>query len=157
MSTSTAPTVGELPEELVHLALALLEATRTAPSGTIEAILDKGAPAWYQDEALGWSCLHYAAERRDPELIKLLLQGGAVWNAVDKWGRTAGEISLSLGDREGWEVIRNEGIRSGVSTDNGHRVELIERDATSCDEGRHGRRHGYEYDTSRRGRYISRR
>jgi protein arginine N-methyltransferase 2 len=47
--------------------------------------------------------------------MQALLKGGAVWNAVDKWGRTAGEISLSLGDREGWEIIRNEGIRSGMS------------------------------------------
>jgi protein arginine N-methyltransferase 2 len=44
----------------------------------------------------------------------VLLQGGAVWNAVDKGGRTAGEICLSLGDREGWEMIRNEGVRSGT-------------------------------------------
>jgi protein arginine N-methyltransferase 2 len=118
MSSSTSVQVegGELPEELTHLALGLLEASRTADNATIKALLDKGAPAWYQDTALGWSCLHYAAERRDPELLRLLLQGGAVWNAVDKWGRTAGEISLSLGDKEGWEVIRNEGVRSGISS-----------------------------------------
>jgi protein arginine N-methyltransferase 2 len=113
-STSQVAESGDLPEELVHLALGLLEASRSADKSTISALLEKGAPAWYQDTALGWSCLHYAAERRQPELLKLLLQGGAVWNAVDKWGRTAGEISLSLGDEEGWEVIRNEGIRSGM-------------------------------------------
>ena len=114
-STSQAMEGVELPEELVHLAGALLETCRRADNDTVKAILDKGAPAWYQDQALGWSCLHYAAERRDPELLRILLQGGAVWNAVDKWGRTAGEISLSLGDKEGWEVVRNEGVRSGES------------------------------------------
>lgn len=113
-STSQVPDTADLPEELVHLALGLLEASRSADQSTISALLEKGAPAWYQDTALGWSCLHYAAERREPDLLKLLLQGGAVWNAVDKWGRTAGEISLSLGDEEGWQVIRNEGIRSGM-------------------------------------------
>jgi protein arginine N-methyltransferase 2 len=102
-----------LPEELIQLALALLEASRKAPTETVQALLDRGAPAWYQDEELGWSSLHYAAERRDPELLAVLLKGGAVWNAVDKWGRTAGEICLSLGDKESWEVIRNEGVRSG--------------------------------------------
>jgi protein arginine N-methyltransferase 2 len=95
--------------------LGLLQASKTADLETIKTILDKGAPAWYQDTELGWSCLHYAAERREPEIMQALLKGGAVWNAVDKWGRTAGEISLSLGDREGWEIIRNEGIRSGMS------------------------------------------
>ena len=113
-STSQVPDTADLPEELVHLALGLLEASRSADQPTISALLERGAPAWYQDTALGWSCLHYAAERREPDLLKLLLQGGAVWNAVDRWGRTAGEISLSLGDEEGWQVIRNEGIRSGM-------------------------------------------
>ena len=102
-----------LPEEILKLAEALLTASKSGSSSTISPLLEKGAPAWYQDEELGWSCLHYAAERRDPELLELLLRGGAVWNAVDLWGRTAGEICLSLGDREGWEIIRNEGIRSG--------------------------------------------
>ena len=119
MSTSQSenPVAGssavELPQELVSLALSLLQASQTADLSTIQTLLDKGAPAWYQDEPLGWSCLHYAAERREHEIMKALLGGGAVWNAVDKWGRTAGEISLSLGDQDGWEMLRNEGIRSG--------------------------------------------
>lgn len=92
---------------------ALLQAAKTGTLDDINGLLKEGAPAWYQDEQLGWSCLHYAAERRDPALIKALLRGGAVWNAIDEWGRTAGEISLSLGDQEGWELIRNEGIRTG--------------------------------------------
>jgi hypothetical protein len=141
MSTSTNQAMDgvELPEELTNLALALLEASRTAEIETIKALLEKGAPAWYQDTALGWSCLHYAAERRDPELLRVLLQGGAVWNAVDKWGRTAGEISLSLGDKEGWEVIRNEGVRSGMFISmSTTEKELIRRDVTSCYERCHG-------------------
>lgn len=110
MTQTAAP---ELPTELLSAAYQLITAARSAPISEARALLDAGAPAWYQDEELGWSCLHYAAERRDPELLTVLLKGGAIWNAVDKWGRTAGEICLSLGDKEGWEVIRNEGIRTG--------------------------------------------
>ena len=109
----------ELPPDLLPIAFKLLTAARTAPIAEIQALLAAGAPAWYQDEDLGWSCLHYAAERREPRLLEILLKGGAVWNAVDKWGQTAGEISLSLGDQDGWEVIRNEGIRSGESREKG--------------------------------------
>lgn len=102
-----------LPPDLIPLAQSLLLASRSAPLSQIKQLLAQGAPAWYQDDDLGWSCLHYAAERRDPEILTVLLQGGAVWNAVDKWGRTAGEVCISLGDKMGWELIRNEGLRSG--------------------------------------------
>jgi ankyrin repeat protein len=102
-----------LPPDLIPLAHKLLSASQVAPPSELKRLIDQGAPAWFQDEELGWSCLHYAAERREPECLRILLQGGAVWNAVDRWGRTAGEVCLSLGDREGWEMIRNEGVRSG--------------------------------------------
>ncbi|BEJ13436.1 hypothetical protein CspHIS471_0306100 [Cutaneotrichosporon sp. HIS471] len=100
------------PPEAQALAHALLAAAQSSPIADVKALLDRGAPAWYQDDVLGWSALHYAAERREPALLRTLLRGGAVWNAVDHWGRTAGEVCLSLNDREGWEAIRNEGVRS---------------------------------------------
>ncbi|WVQ94235.1 arginine N-methyltransferase 2 [Kwoniella sp. CBS 9459] len=102
----------ELPSDLLTLAHRLLAAAQIAPVSEVEKLIKQGAPTWYQDDDLGWSALHYAAERREPALLETLLRGGAVWNAVDKWGRTAGEICLSLGDQEGWEIIRNEGVRS---------------------------------------------
>lgn len=105
----------DVPPELLSLADRLLQACKTSSLFGISSLLEEGAPTWYQDPSLGWSCLHYAAERREPEILRVLLQRGAVWNAVDRWGRTAGEICLSLGDREGWEIIRNEGVRSGKS------------------------------------------
>ena len=105
----------DLPSDLIDLADRLLSAARTSPPSALIDLRSRGAPAWYQDPHLGWSCLHYAAERREPEVLRVLVGGGAVWNAVDRWGRTAGEVCLSLGDREGWEIIRNEGVRSGES------------------------------------------
>lgn len=104
-----------LDSSLLTLAFRLIKAAQTAAPSVLADLLAEGAPAWFQDDDLGWSCLHYAAERKEPECLEVLLQGGAVWNAVDKWGRTAGEICLSLGDEEGWSIIRNEGIRSGTS------------------------------------------
>jgi protein arginine N-methyltransferase 2 len=125
-----------LPEELLTLADALLAAAKRAPASYISALLDRGAPAWYQDDDLGWSALHYAAERREPALISLLLRGGAVWNAVDRWGRTAGEVALSLGDDESWRLIRNEGVRSEmlhhVMAGAGEGITLRAEDKTSA-------------------------
>ncbi|CAD6579425.1 MAG: Arginine N-methyltransferase 2 [Tremellales sp. Tagirdzhanova-0007] len=102
----------ELPEDLLELANDLVIASQSSSLAQISDLLGQSAPAWYQDHQLGWACLHYAAERREPELLRVLLRGGAIWNAVDRWGRTAGEVCLSLGDQQGWEIIRNEGIRS---------------------------------------------
>ena len=104
----------ELPEDLLELANDLVIASQSSSLAQISDLLGQSAPAWYQDHQLGWACLHYAAERREPELLRVLLRGGAIWNAVDRWGRTAGEVCLSLGDQQGWEIIRNEGIRSGA-------------------------------------------
>ncbi|WWC85412.1 uncharacterized protein L201_000275 [Kwoniella dendrophila CBS 6074] len=101
-----------LPADLIDLGCKLLLACQISPKSEIERLLKLGAPTWYQDEELGWSCLHYASERKEPELLELLLQNGAIWNSVDKWNRTAGEICLSLNDQQGWQIIRNEGIRS---------------------------------------------
>ncbi|WWC67220.1 uncharacterized protein I206_101127 [Kwoniella pini CBS 10737] len=103
---------GQIPFDLITLAHQLLISSQNESLSEVKKLLDQGAPAWYQDDALGWSALHYAAERREPKLLEILLQGGAIWNALDRWGRTAGEICLSLGDEKGWEIIRNEGIRS---------------------------------------------
>lgn len=112
-TAAPAPTTdGELPEEFLVLANALLAAAKVGSASDVAALLKQGAPAWYQDDSLGWSALFYAAERREPALIGALLRGGAVWNAVDHWGRTAGEVCLSLGDQQGWEMIRNEGVRT---------------------------------------------
>jgi hypothetical protein len=103
-----------------------------APIGDVQKLLDEDPPLWYQDED-GWSALHAAASVEDMELIKVLLQHGALWNsgkclfspaarlgrttnmaAVDSGGNTAGDIALSLNDEESYRVIRDAGIRSGV-------------------------------------------
>ncbi|KAK8844678.1 arginine N-methyltransferase 2 [Kwoniella newhampshirensis] len=133
----------DLDPQFLNLAHKLLAASQSAPPSILLRLLKQGAPAWYQDAELGWSCLHYAAERREPETLRVLLEGGAVWNAVDKWGRTAGEICLSLGDEEGWAIIRNEGIRSEMlhhalagpsspSSDSSTNIKLRAEDNTSA-------------------------
>lgn len=115
-SSGTTPQApASLPADLLPLAASLLSASQSGDLPLISSLLAQGAPAWYQDDALGWSCLHYGAAHRRVEVLEALLRGGAVWNAVDKWGRTAGEVCVSLGWKGGWEVVRNAGVRSGES------------------------------------------
>lgn len=59
------------------------------------------AQPWYESPTcLGWSALHFAAERGHTHVIKYLLRNGAIWNAVDIHGVTAGEVAWS-GNWEG--------------------------------------------------------
>ncbi|KAI0250373.1 S-adenosyl-L-methionine-dependent methyltransferase [Lactifluus subvellereus] len=82
-----------------------------APIEDVQKLLDEDAPLWYQDKD-GWSALHAAASVEDAELVKRLLQHGALWNSADNGGNTAGDIALSLNDEESYRAIRNAGIRS---------------------------------------------
>ncbi|KAL1748763.1 S-adenosyl-L-methionine-dependent methyltransferase [Schizophyllum fasciatum] len=79
---------------------------------TIQQAIEIGAPLWYQNEEEGISALHAAAYMQNEELVKLLLQKGAVWNAVDKLQNTAGDIALSFNNASLYTLIRDAGIRA---------------------------------------------
>lgn len=73
--------------KIAELGQALIDAVlEYMPIKDVRKLLDEDAPLWYQDEC-GWSALHAAANVENPELIKILLQRGALWNA--------GKISFS--------------------------------------------------------------
>ena len=50
------------------------------PLPKILTLIDAGAPLWYQDDE-GTSPLHAAAYIEDVELVRVLIQKGAIWNA----------------------------------------------------------------------------
>ncbi|KAF9529356.1 arginine methyl transferase [Crepidotus variabilis] len=82
------------------------------PLDVILKFLDDGAPVWYQNVTEGISPLHAAAYIQNAALVKLLIEKGAVWNAVDYLNNTAGEIALSFNNEEIYTLIRDAGIRS---------------------------------------------
>ena len=61
-----------------HLINAILE---NASVETVKDILKSGAPVWYQNEEEGMSPLHAAAYVQNEELVTMLIEKGAVWNA----------------------------------------------------------------------------
>ncbi|KAI9060292.1 S-adenosyl-L-methionine-dependent methyltransferase [Trametes sanguinea] len=77
----------------------------------IKSMIEAGAPVWYQDDD-GNSPLHAAAYVENEELVKLLLDEGAIWNAVDNLHNTAGDVALSLNNEKCYTTIRDAGIRS---------------------------------------------
>ncbi|TFK75358.1 hypothetical protein BDN72DRAFT_513910 [Pluteus cervinus] len=92
-----------------HLINSILE---QEPLPVLTSIIENGAPLWYQNQAEGISCLHAAAYIQDVDLVKLLVEKGAVWNSVDYLKHTAGDIALSFNNVDIYALIRDAGIRS---------------------------------------------
>ncbi|KAJ6586978.1 arginine methyl transferase [Mycena vulgaris] len=94
------------------------------PLDSLKQIIASGAPLWYQNQSEGTSpriqfnppkgisCLHAACFTRNQELVQLLVADGAVWNAVDYLGNTAGDVALSFNDGDIYTIIRDAGIRA---------------------------------------------
>lgn len=108
----TQPAALEIDESLLDAGLTLINAASTRDAAEVKRLLkEEEAPAWFQDE-LGWSALHYAAEREDEEMVKVLLANGAVWNSVDNLGNSPACIALSLNSARIYDLIKSHGVRS---------------------------------------------
>ena len=53
------------------------------PLQNIKDLVKAGAPLWYQDIHEGLSPLHAAAFVENPELVRFLIDQGALWNSGD--------------------------------------------------------------------------
>ncbi|KAL5507468.1 RMT2 [Sanghuangporus vaninii] len=103
---------GEEVDAVIQLGQTLIEKIFEArPFEEVKALIDQDAPLWYQDNE-GNSALHAAAYIEDKELVDYLIGKGAVWNAVDNLGNTAGDVALSLNNEECYRSIRDAGLRS---------------------------------------------
>ncbi|KAG2750251.1 hypothetical protein P692DRAFT_20952825 [Suillus brevipes Sb2] len=97
---------------LTELGTTLIQAIlEKEPIANVQDLIDAGAPLWYQDDE-GTSALHAAAYVENEQLVKLLIEEGAIWNAVDNLQNTAGDIALSLNNAACYNLIRDAGIRS---------------------------------------------
>ncbi|KAH8118991.1 S-adenosyl-L-methionine-dependent methyltransferase [Phellopilus nigrolimitatus] len=81
------------------------------PLDEVKKLIYQDTPLWCQDDD-GNSALHAAAYAENGELVDLLIERGAIWNAVDNLGNTAGDIALSLNNEGCYRSIRDAGLRS---------------------------------------------
>ena len=69
---------------LTSLGTSLIDAIfHLQPLQNIKDLVQAGAPLWYQDDHEGLSPLHAAAFVENPELVRFLIDQGAVWNSGD--------------------------------------------------------------------------
>lgn len=81
MSESPITTDSEVEAATVlgeHLIESILQ---EEPIEIIRELIAAGAPLWYQNETEGTSPLHAAAYVQNKDLVRLLIEEGAVWNA----------------------------------------------------------------------------
>jgi len=64
-----------------------------------------------QNEDTGQSALMVASEVGSTDIINILLQEGAVWNALDRYGRCAGNYASNAGHQEACDVLVHHAVR----------------------------------------------
>ncbi|WFD33026.1 type IV protein arginine methyltransferase [Malassezia sp. CBS 17886] len=95
---------------------ALLAPNRALADG--HADWDGSADVWFADDAMiGWDALHFAADAGHAPVVRLLLDHGALWNAVDELGMSAGELAWSRNYTRCYELLFEEGVRQSFLKD----------------------------------------
>uniref|UniRef100_A0A7S1IDL9 Protein arginine N-methyltransferase 2 n=1 Tax=Eutreptiella gymnastica TaxID=73025 RepID=A0A7S1IDL9_9EUGL len=88
----------------------LLQAAKAGNVTQIRELLDAGADAFYQETEKGSSVLMHAAASGSVEAVQTLLQAGAPWNALDRYGRCAGEYAIDAGHQNIIDVLVNHAV-----------------------------------------------
>ncbi len=79
----------------------LLKACTDGNVDLATAAIKEGAEPYYQETKEGKSALMAAAASGSKELVELLLENGAPWNAVDRRGKCAGEYAVDKAGEAG--------------------------------------------------------
>jgi len=95
--------------------LSLLQLAAADDSSSIGIGNQKHLLAAQQDPATGLSPLMLAAQNGHVDICKILLEAGAPWNAVDRYGKCAGNWAQ---ENEHWEVVN-------LLVEEGTKAELI--------------------------------
>ncbi|GAQ80409.1 ankyrin repeat family protein [Klebsormidium nitens] len=91
----------------------LLAAAGEGDEATVRQLLEGAEDiAKYQEEEEGASALILAAKQGHASIVKLLLEAGAPWNALDRRGNCAGDYAMNEGHQEAYEVLLNAAVQA---------------------------------------------
>lgn len=82
-------------------------------------------PTVHVRDGIGRTPLHHAAERGDPETVRLLLQAGSEIHAMDQYGSTPLHLASSSGKVEVVEVLLDHRASTIVPTGSGNTAVLV--------------------------------
>ena len=70
--------------QMMEVGARLFAAVEVQDTEAVKHLLSvENAPTWYQEPESGWNVLHLAASLENSELVALLLENSAMWNAGD--------------------------------------------------------------------------
>ena len=99
------------PEQQSKLDLALLEACKANGSLVeIRGLIEEGADATFQEEKTGASGLMLTAAHGNCDVITYLLKEGAVWNALDRKHKCAGDYATDAGHQDAVDAILQHAV-----------------------------------------------
>eukprot|EP00924_Labyrinthula_sp_SR-Ha-C_P016432 snap_masked-scaffold_6-processed-gene-3.16-mRNA-1 protein AED:0.03 eAED:0.04 QI:0/-1/0/1/-1/1/1/0/350 len=90
----------------------LFNSISSISSSDLEDALKSGAEPSFQDEESGSSLLIEATKGENIEAVKILLNHGAPWNALDRKGMCAGEYAMQKNNQELIDLILNSAVKA---------------------------------------------
>jgi len=88
----------------------LLLAAKENKSDKIKELVEKGGDVTHQEETDGTSALMLVAAHGNVEMIEFLLSEGAVWNAVDRKHKCAGDYATDAGHQKAIDAILQHAV-----------------------------------------------
>lgn len=90
-----------------------LNAIETGDTKSVEEFLvGKTIPAHFQNPNNGTSALMVAAKNGHHDIVSLLVQYGAPWNAIDQYGNSAGDYALKAGNQKMVDQLVRIGVQA---------------------------------------------
>jgi protein arginine N-methyltransferase 2 len=78
----------------------------------VKTLIELGADISYFDPEEGLTPLMQAAKQGHSDVIKLLLEAGAPWNALSPSNISAGDFAMDAGHQDPFEILLNTGIQA---------------------------------------------
>ncbi|OVA17069.1 Ankyrin repeat [Macleaya cordata] len=89
----------------------LCEAARSCDRAKVKSLIDSGGDVSYFDGE-GLTPLMHAAKNGHTEIVKILLEAGAPWNALSPSNISAGDFAMDSGHQEAFDLLLNAGIQA---------------------------------------------
>ncbi|EFJ15138.1 hypothetical protein SELMODRAFT_118824 [Selaginella moellendorffii] len=91
---------------------ALLDTAARGDATELRELIRAGGDASYANPSTGLTPLIAAAKAGHSEVVRVLLNAGAPWNALDRSGRCAGDYAMDAGHQDCYDILLDAGVKA---------------------------------------------